>query len=121
MGTTQGFGFGDVLFLPSGKGWVVGGNGSIYTYNSNPSAVELSALNNILIYPNPSTNLLNVEMQEIGNCQIMVFDALGKNVFNLNTNERQVQINTASWTSGHYHLNIINEKGQMTSKTIVKQ
>ena len=121
VGTTQGFGFGDVLFLPSGKGWVVGGNGSIYTYNSNPSAVELSASNNISIYPNPSINLLNVEMQEIGNYQIMVFDELGRNIFSMNTNERQVQIRTDSWISGHYHLNIMNEKGQMNSKTVVKE
>ena len=115
-----GIGMVDVLFLPSGKGWMVGGS-RIYTYNSNPSAVELSASNKITIYPNPSINLLNVEMQEIGTYRIMVFDALGRNIFSMNTNERQVQIGTASWTSGHYHLNIMNEKGQMNSKTVVKE
>lgn len=121
IGSTSSIGMLDVLFLPSGKGWMVGVQGLIFTYNSNPSALELSASNKISIYPNPTMNFLNLEMEEIGNYQIIVFDALGKNVFNLNTNERHVQINTASWMSGHYHLNIVNEKGQMSSKTVVKE
>jgi photosystem II stability/assembly factor-like uncharacterized protein len=119
--TTTSFGLIDVLFLPSGKGWAVGSQGRIYTYNSTPSSVEPILPKYISVYPNPTEGLINLKMTEVDNCQLNVYDMLGKNMYSLSTNETQVQIDMTSWPAGHYKLIILNEKGQLTTETIVKQ
>jgi photosystem II stability/assembly factor-like uncharacterized protein len=121
VGTTIGFGFGDVLFLPSGKGWVVGGNGKIYTYNSTPSNVEPILSKDISVYPNPFDNLANISFPENGIYNIQVVDMTGRLIYTAQVSDQNLQLNTSSWAAGMYRLNISNEKGQFQSKTIVKE
>jgi photosystem II stability/assembly factor-like uncharacterized protein len=119
--TTTSFGLIDVLFLPSGKGWAVGSQGRIYTYNSTPSNVEPILSKDISVYPNPFDNLANISFPENGIYNIQVVDMTGRLIYTAQVSDQNLQLNTSSWAAGMYRLNISNEKGQFQSKTIVKE
>ena len=71
-----------------------------------------------VIYPNPSTGMVNVKCNETG--QINVFNAFGQLLLTQSTNGNgQEVIDISHFSSGIYLVQLINEKG-MTTKQIVK-
>jgi hypothetical protein len=53
-------------------------------------------------YPNPSTDVLNLELNEHFAGKVMVYNSLGSLVMEENINGTQSQLNTSTLASGNY-------------------
>jgi hypothetical protein len=85
------------------------------------SGIEESLLaNNIKIFPNPSKDLLRIEMQTNFNGTIKINNALGKEVYNANfqNNISNFTIDTKDFESGLYFISFRNERGELNKKFI---
>ena len=86
-----------------------------------PESVEELLNNKILVYPNPFSKTINIK-GNLENTDIYITDILGRQILssNINTN-KELKINTENFPSGVYHLNLINENGQIRkSLSLVK-
>jgi hypothetical protein len=87
------------------------------------SGTEESLLsNNFKVFPNPSKDVLKIEMQTNFNGTIQIRDALGKEIFNTNfqNNISNFTIDTKDFESGLYFISFRNERGEVNKK-FVKQ
>jgi len=78
---------------------------------------------NVTIYPNPTTDILNIQTKEIlpENTQCTVYNAAGKKVLNVKVQETQLnQINVSSLNAGVYILQIEGENINQSIKFIKK-
>lgn len=86
------------------------------TKNEVPSKVETVFENNVLVYPNPMGDVLNIDSQE-DTKEIKIFDILGKTVFH-GINEKQ--INSSSFNKGIYIIQLTFNNGKTISTKIMK-
>lgn len=78
----------------------------------------------ISVYPNPTSNFLNINLDKKGNYLIQLTDILGRNVseqnFNISENFRYTY-NTSNWASGVYYLKILYENQKAYSRKLIVQ
>jgi hypothetical protein len=100
------------------------------TLRTNYINVVTTGLNNfennkpeISIYPNPTTDVLNIESNmSLAKSKILVTDLLGKEIENMNYNLSTLnllQINTSNFSKGIYLVNIVNENNISSTHKIV--
>lgn len=114
-------GFLGVFFYSPNRGWIIGTSGRIFTFNPSVSTVVSQENLSVSIYPNPTNNIANIEFESFGTYELKVLDISGKLIHSEELTAQNHQINTESWPAGIYQINITNDKGQMSNKTIVKQ
>ena len=68
------------------------------------------------IYPNPVKDILTVSGEDMK--QVTVYNALGQMVKSINCNDNTVQINVNDLQNGMYFVNVINNKGVMTTSKV---
>ena len=74
----------------------------------------------ISIFPNPSSNEFSINFNsEIRNCNVQIYDALGKLVLNETINGNSKTIETNTFNNGIYHLQLSNEKSIISKKLVV--
>ncbi len=77
----------------------------------------------ISIYPNPATDVLNIESNmSLAKSKIVITDLLGKEIENINyklMTLNSLQINTSNLSKGIYLVNIINENNIASTHKIV--
>ena len=80
---------------------------------------ELKNSNNSLtIYPNPTSNLVNIDDKEI--TSISIFNALGEMIYTQNKmSTNSLQINTSQWSKGIYTVQVNSNNQSITKKLIV--
>ncbi len=81
-----------------------------------------NALNSIKVYPNPTTDIINLQWDEKYQTTIRLFNSLGEIVYyrkNSMLNDKH-QINISTYAVGTYFLKMSNKKGTIIKK-IVKQ
>lgn len=83
---------------------------------------------NMSLYPNPVSNLLNIDIyaMQANKATFNVVNILGQSamnplVQNLNAGDNKVQLNTAGLSSGVYFVNIVTEDGSNIQQKFVKQ
>jgi hypothetical protein len=77
-----------------------------------------SAIN---IFPNPVSEIANIQFETAGTYQVEVIDITGRAIYNNQTATQNLQINTSDWAAGIYAVTISNENGLIERKKIVKQ
>ena len=78
--------------------------------------IEENALANVLIYPNPATDILNISGLE-GSGTIAVFNAVGQETMAIPfNNSERMKLNLSELVSGVYFVQISTEKGIVTHK-----
>ena len=82
------------------------------------STEELAELNNWIIYPNPVNTELNIKNVE--NTTISIFDISGKNVFMSANNSNLTQIETSNWNNGVYFIKIRYNNTVETKKIVIR-
>ena len=83
-------------------------------------ATDNFALNsNLLIYPNPTKGIINIETKEA--LTVSVYDLLGRKVLESKIDETANQINLTTLNGGTYLINTRNELGQSRSAKVVKE
>jgi|AntRauTorckE5430_2_1112549.scaffolds.fasta_scaffold00641_9 N-acetylneuraminic acid mutarotase len=103
-----------------GMGYSVGTNGTIlyndlWEYEEQPlSLLEIELQNKLKVYPNPTTNIINIST-DLNIIEIIVFDSQGKE--QLKTT-KHTGINISSFSSGTYYLNIKTATGETVKKII---
>lgn len=88
-----------------------------YEYNSTLSTIGFEFNDNqIKLYPNPTSSVLNIEMSTILK-QATIYSVLGTQV--LKTTSKN--LNTANLESGMYLITIEDEMGRISTKRFIKQ
>jgi hypothetical protein len=78
-----------------------------------------NVLGNVVIYPNPAKNNLNIQNAE--NSSVKVFDLLGRVVLLENNISLNQQIDVSKLTTGTYLIKIINGNQVKTDKFIINR
>ncbi|MFD1552935.1 hypothetical protein DNU06_15975 [Putridiphycobacter roseus] len=74
----------------------------------------------ILIYPNPTTDILIVEMDEQKALDIKIYDAVGKVVYSQSTsNTAKVEINISELAAGQYYIHLSNNLCYTSEKIVI--
>jgi len=92
----------------------------------NESVEEISFINNILIFPNPADNTVNVSFysQVLQKVNIVMYDVLGRVMMQENIFAAEgrsiTTIDLSTMTVGMYYINISNDKGNITRKIFIR-
>jgi hypothetical protein len=84
------------------------------------SAASLSINNLIDIYPNPTSDLVNVYIDNYNNAIINVLDVQGRIIYSTKTNQSNTLLQTSAWAKGLYFIQINNNQGTSIHKLVVK-
>lgn len=82
--------------------------------------ISENQMNKINVYPNPTTEILNINATTIGEKEVEIYDNTGRLIIKSNFISLQLQINVSSLLSGIYHVKI-QENAQLTKLTFIKQ
>ena len=72
------------------------------------------------LYPNPATDILNVEHNSSGKLNYMIIDFSGRVIYEGETSEFKFQIPLENFSSGMYNLVLFTENSKITNKFIVQ-
>ena len=73
------------------------------------------------VYPNPSSDIINISLTQLDNYTFKIFDVLGNTIFTENKNTNSFTVNLDNFASGLYHLTINDSKGNLKSTKIIKE
>jgi hypothetical protein len=86
--------------------------------NGTLSVNGLSILDELQIYPNPIQNTLFIDVRNINNAKIEVYDMLGKTQLRQLVRRSVNTVNTEKLTTGIYLLRLISDEGTISKKII---
>lgn len=78
-----------------------------------------NASNSLSIYPNPTKEILNIEISEVS--QIKVLNILGELIMVTQLNAGNNTIDVSRYSSGVYFIQVINEIGNMSQNKFIKE
>ena len=88
-------------------------------YNASAGINEIETIE-ALIYPNPFTDVVNIQMKETSDYTVNLFDVAGRNILSITAqNSNAIQMNLSELSKGKYTL-LISSKEGILSKSIVK-
>ncbi|MBN2890318.1 MAG: T9SS type A sorting domain-containing protein [Bacteroidales bacterium] len=74
----------------------------------------------ISIFPNPTSDFININSSEIANFDVKIIDVDGRNIVNQNVTGNQTQIDFTNFANGIYILSITKNNQVQTFKIIKK-
>ncbi len=95
----------------------------LWKLEENSLSVKKESINEfeiISIYPNPTSSILNINIENQQIQSVKVFSLFGKEIVNFKFNSEQKKINISSLSSGVYILQIKTLKGLISKKIIKK-
>ncbi|MBN1340327.1 MAG: carboxypeptidase regulatory-like domain-containing protein [Bacteroidales bacterium] len=103
---------------------------AVYTNGESPAsnvievdlidAVNEITVSSIVVYPNPATDLVNIQ-SDLPMSRIIVINSQGQIVYEKDdVNDVRYQINTGTFQTGVYYLKLETEKGWVDKKVIIK-
>jgi hypothetical protein len=95
-------------------------SGKSAVLSSTTGILNLSADETVTVYPNPASDLLNVNISENTSLAFEIFDVSGKIVKN-GTLESKASINVASLENGIYALRVYNSKKYLKSTFCIQK
>lgn len=84
---------------------------------SGEDVVNVDAVNNIDIYPNPANSYINVSANNIA--KVAVYNSIGQLVYSEATDSNIVKINTESWINGMYFISVETLDGDKSLQKVV--
>jgi hypothetical protein len=106
------------LVIYSTTGNYGSGESENFSVTGNPLGLNDNNVMTVLIYPNPTTGILNVQTKT--NIDIDVFDITGKLVHTVMNVKDGDQINLTNLKSGLYLVKMFDEVSETTQKIIIK-
>jgi len=77
--------------------------------------------NDYVLFPNPSSNLVNIKSENPIHGELIVFDVLGQIIYQQNLkNTNFTSVDVSSWNSGVYFFQITSENSRTTRKITVQ-
>lgn len=84
---------------------------------SNPSSMSME----LIIYPNPTSDVLNISVGESVLKSVNVLDNSGRNILKENSsNKKDMNLNVSHLTPGVYFVQVSTSKGTFTKRFVVK-
>ena len=80
---------------------------------------NINSYNDLLIYPNPSNNLVKINSKEIIN-EVIITNILGEVVFEKHPNQSFTAIDVSSFSSNIYTIKVIYGEGQKVEKLFIQ-
>jgi hypothetical protein len=74
--------------------------------------IKTDLIDFVKVYPNPTKNLLSIELIETENITIQLFDALGKLILEMKNRTQKTTLDMNSYSIGNYYLVAFNSKDQ---------
>jgi subtilisin-like proprotein convertase family protein len=106
----------------NGDGGVVNSFSIDICYINNSLGLETNSLSNVTIYPNPTKDILNINIpQAIGVSKLKLYDIQGREVLETITNNTTEVLNIGNLQSGVYMLSIENEANKTIKKVILNR
>ncbi|KGO90991.1 T9SS type A sorting domain-containing protein [Flavobacterium subsaxonicum] len=90
------------------------------TIIENPLTVPTQTKDSFIIYPNPASGTVTLQLPGNAAADVMVADILGKTVFTKNNVAPQTLLDISSLNSGMYFVTVLSEGKITTKKLIVK-
>ncbi len=94
-----------------------------FTTSDIPQNIQASNNSLISIYPNPTTDFLNINLSQFTdeNIEIKIIDFLGKNIFSEKIyNEKLKTINVSNYPKGIYMVSISGNKDKIVKKIVIE-
>ena len=85
-------------------------------YTNGAMSVEDINATSYNVFPNPVKDILTISGEDMK--QVTVYNALGQIVKSVNCNDNTVQINVSDLRNGMYFVNVVNNKGEMTTSKV---
>ncbi|MBL6657964.1 MAG: T9SS type A sorting domain-containing protein [Flavobacteriales bacterium] len=82
-------------------------------------SVDAVGLTSTKIYPNPTTEVLNID-SDVEFDRIVIFDNFGRKVMQSKIRDLQSKISTKVLTNGLYYLQIFNQSSLLSSEKVIK-
>jgi hypothetical protein len=99
----------------------VSGTVTIYQIDNATTMVNENSLeNNIVVYPNPAQDYVNIDLNFIGRVSVRLINHLGQQLQYFKTNDSSLQLSVNNIPAGIYHLVIENENEIINKKLIVQ-
>lgn len=76
---------------------------------------------NMLIYPNPATDVLIIENKDAGQNTIILSSLTGQEIIQVSGNSRETRIDVSNLPPGVYMIKLVNETSASLSKIIINQ
>jgi len=89
----------------------------LYKFVDGTASIKENNIEGLKIYPNPTSDLVNIVSNEIGTKNVAIYDMLGKKVLETSTEET---VNVSTLTSGVYIMNITQDGKKASRKLVVK-
>ena len=95
------------------------------TISYNITVSDISGINNIVkdffkIYPNPASETIHIDIQDITSYDLQISDITGKILFNQSVTGNKYAINISDYKPGIYIIRLENNKEILTKKIIIK-
>lgn len=81
---------------------------------------EIDKNENLLIYPNPTTNQFSIDFGQQSIQAVLIYDVVGKEIAHLIINDSTATINAQTWQNGIYFVRIITDN-RIITKRIIKE
>jgi hypothetical protein len=90
------------------------------SYNLNTSSIEDTEVEGLSIYPNPATDVLNINMVNDGDVVVNIYNTVGQIVEVVEGYGSNVTVNTSSLSSGVYFAEVVTNNARSTKQFMVK-
>ena len=78
---------------------------------------SVEIINNVDIYPNPASDLINVTADNL--TKINIYNSIGQLIYSQEVNANEVKVSTDSWVNGLYYINVETKDGFKSSQKII--
>lgn len=78
---------------------------------------SVEILNNVDIYPNPASDLINVTAENL--TKINIYNSIGQLIYSQEVNANEVKVSTDSWANGLYYINVETKDGFKSSQKVI--
>jgi len=103
-----------------GELYIASGGGNIYKIASTLNTSDFNK-QTVSIYPNPATNEVFIELQNLPSASVKIFDLGGKLLVHQNITADNKRIDTAALQNGIYLLQVENDNVKHTKKLMINQ
>jgi hypothetical protein len=90
------------------------------TLDSTTPSVEASSKEEVKIFPNPASNVLNLQFETTANRQLSIYNSTGQLMRQIQLSTRAHQVNTSGFPVGLYLLEILHEGGRSSHRIIIE-
>lgn len=79
-----------------------------------------NSIDNVVLYPNPANDYIQIEFNQVTDYTLEIFDAIGNSIETFSNNSKQTKINLSNYASGIYTMKLYDKNMLIGTKKIIK-